>query len=66
MQCPLANKRPQTITIRFGEIWSGRSNQSQLSEPPRGPITGGSSGTDQCRRLGLSTIRVLALVPFAP
>jgi hypothetical protein len=26
--------------VRFGQIWSRSSSQSQLSEPPRGPITG--------------------------
>ena len=28
-----------SVLARFGEIWCRRSSQSQLSEPPRGPIT---------------------------
>jgi len=36
-------------SARFGEIWFRRSSQSHISEPPRGPITRGSSGTLECR-----------------
>jgi len=54
MQCPLTNQGRYTITFRLGEIWSRRSSQSQISVPPRGPITRGPSASDLTRILGLS------------